>query len=157
MVPRIDVVRIRSPEQLGHALDIRRAVFVAEQGVSEALEFDGRDGAAEHLLALLDGEPVGALRLRLPEDGRIAKIERVAVLAPARGRSIGQALVRSALERAIALDAHEARLHAQTYVIAFYQALGFVAFGEEFEEDGIPHLAMRLDLLRTGPQPREAP
>ncbi|MGH6887105.1 MAG: GNAT family N-acetyltransferase [Geminicoccales bacterium] len=156
MVPRVDVVRIRFPEQLGHALAIRRAVFVAEQGVSEALEFDGRDSEAEHLLALLDGEPVGTLRLRLLDNGRIARIERVAVLAQARGRRTGQALMRSALERAIALDAREARLHAQTYVTAFYQALGFVPFGEEFEEDGIPHVAMRLDLARTDPQPPEA-
>ena len=147
-MPRVEVVQIRSPEQLGHALDIRRAVFVAEQGVSEALEIDGRDGAAEHLLALLEGEPAGTLRLRLLEDDRIAKIERVAVLPESRGRGVGHALMRSAIERAIALDAHEARLHAQTYVTAFYRALGFVAFGEKFEEDGIPHLAMRLDLAR---------
>lgn len=156
-MPRVDVIEVRSPEQLGHALDIRRAVFVAEQGVSEALEIDGRDGAAEHLLALLEGEPVGTLRLRLLEDGRIAKIERVAVLAPARGQGLGAMLMRAALGRAATLGAREARLHAQIYVTAFYQALGFVAFGEEFEEDGIPHVAMRLDLARTDPQQPEAP
>jgi predicted GNAT family N-acyltransferase len=155
-MPRVEVVEIRSPEQLERALAIRLAVFVAEQGVSEALEIDGRDGDAEHLLALLEGEPVGTLRLRLVEDGRIAKIERVAVLAPARGLSVGHALMRSALERAIALDAHEARLHAQTHVTGFYRALGFVAVGEEFEEDGIPHVAMRLDLARPEAQRPEA-
>jgi predicted GNAT family N-acyltransferase len=155
-VPRVDVIEVRSPAQLARALDIRRTVFVAEQGVTEALEIDGRDGDAEHLLALLDGELVGTLRLRLLEHGRVAKIERVAVLAPARGRRVGHALMQSAVERAIALDAHEARLHAQTYVTGFYQALGFVAFGEEFEEDGIPHVAMRLDLARPEAQPPEA-
>jgi predicted GNAT family N-acyltransferase len=148
-VPILDVIRIRSPEQLDRALAIRRAVFVVEQGVSEGQEFDGRDAEAEHLLALLDGEPVGTMRLRLFDHARIAKIERVAVLPDSRGRRVGQALMRAALERAIALDAHEARLHAQTYVTVFYQALGFVASGSEFEEDGIPHVAMRLDLTEV--------
>jgi len=155
-VSTIEVIRIRSPEQVERALAIRRAVFVVEQGVSEALEIDGRDGNAEHLLALLDGEAVGTLRLRLLEDGRIAKIERVAVLAPARGRRIGQALMQSALARAVALDAREARLHAQTVVRAFYTSFGFEAHGPEFEEDGIPHVAMRRDLARVGQREAEA-
>jgi predicted GNAT family N-acyltransferase len=157
MLARVEVTQIRSPEQLGHALAIRRTVFVVEQGVSEELEFDGRDGAAEHFLALLDGEPVGTLRLRLLEGGRIAKVERVAVLAPARGRRIGEALVRAALGRAIALDAHEARLHAQTLARAFYTSLGFEVHGPEFDEDGIPHVVMRRDLTRAGQREAEAP
>jgi predicted GNAT family N-acyltransferase len=37
-------------------------------------------------------------------------------------------------------------LHAQTIVQGFYARLGFVAFGPEFIEDGIPHVAMRLSL-----------
>jgi predicted GNAT family N-acyltransferase len=156
-MPGVKVTQIRSPEELEHALAIRRAVFVVEQGVSEALEFDGRDGEAEHLLALLDDEPVGTLRLRLLEGGRIAKIERVAVLMQARGRRIGEALMRAALARAIALEAHQARLYAQTAAVAFYTSLGFEAHGPEFEEDGIPHVAMRLDLERTDRHRLEAP
>ena len=148
-MPAVAIVQARSPDQLEQALAIRRAVFVVEQGVSEALEIDGLDEQAEHLLALLDGEPVGTLRLRLLEGGRIAKIERVAVLEPARGGRVGHALVRDALERAAARHAREARLHAQTIAAAFYAPFGFVAYGPEFEEDGIPHVAMRLDLARA--------
>ena len=153
----IEVVRIRSPEQLDRALAIRRVVFVDEQGVSEALEFDDRDSRAEHLLALLDGEPVGTLRLRLLEGGRIGKIERVAVLAPARGRRIGQALVKAALARARALEAREVRLHAQTAARAFYTSFGFEAHDREFDEDGIRHVTMRLDLAPAGQREADAP
>jgi len=156
-VSAIEVIRIRLPEQLGRALAIRRVVFVVEQGVSEALEFDGRDDGAEHLLALLDGEPVGTLRLRLLEDGRLGKIERVAVLRQARGRRIGHALVRAVLARAVALEVREASLHAQTVASAFYASLGFEAHGAEFDEDGIRHVAMRLDLAEAAQREAEAP
>jgi predicted GNAT family N-acyltransferase len=142
----IEIIEVRSGAQLEQALAIRLAVFVEEQGVSRALEIDGRDGEARHLLALQDAVPVGTLRLRRGEDGRVAKIERVAVLPAARGAKVGQALVAAALSLARAADAETAMLHAQTTVQEFYARLGFVAFGPEFIEDSIPHVAMRLPL-----------
>jgi ElaA protein len=142
----IAIVQVRSREQLEQALAIRLTVFVEEQGVSRALEIDGRDDDAQHLLALHDGVPVGTLRLRWVEDGRIAKIERVAVLPPARKAKIGRRLVAAALALARAGGAKAAMLHAQTTVQQFYAGLGFVAFGPEFMEDGIPHIAMGLSL-----------
>jgi predicted GNAT family N-acyltransferase len=149
---RIDIREARSAAELEQAQAIRCAVFVAEQGVAEALEIDGRDETARHLLALRDGDPVGTLRLRWLDGGRTVKIERVAVLAAARAQKVGQALVAAALDLARAEGTGEARLHAQTTVQAFYARLGFTAFGPEFEEDGILHIAMRRGL--TG---RESP
>jgi predicted GNAT family N-acyltransferase len=144
----------RSPAEMGCALAIRRRVFVEEQGVGEALEFDGLDDAARHLLASVHGEPAGTLRIRLLESGRVAKIERVAVLAAQRRHRVGRALMVAALDLARARGAGEARVHAQTAVQAFYAGLGFVAIGGPFEEDGIPHVAMRLPLA---PAPGRAP
>lgn len=145
-MPDIEIVEVRCGQQLERAFAIRRSVFVQEQGVGEALEFDGRDGHARHLLALRDGEAVGTLRVRWLDEGRIAKIERVAVLAGARGSKVGRALVEAALALAGSAGADAASLHAQTAAQAFYATLGFVAFGPEFMEDGIPHIAMRLSL-----------
>ena len=150
----IAIREVRSAAGLEEALAIRCQVFVAEQGVREALEIDGLDGAARHLLALWEDRPVGTLRLRWLDRGRVAKIERVAVLAAARGQKVGQALMGAALDLARAQGAVEARLHAQTTVQAFYARLGFTAFGPEFEEDGILHIAMRRAL--TGREPLEA-
>jgi ElaA protein len=148
----IQIVQVRSPERLEQAFAIRRAVFVHEQGVSEALEIDQRDDEACHLLALREGEPIGTLRLRWHDGGRVVKIERVAVVRQGRGGGIGQALVSAALARADADGASEAQLHAQTVAQAFYAKLGFVAFGQVFDEDGIPHIAMRRRLSgRTPP------
>ena len=94
---------------------------------------------------------MGTLRLRWLDGGRTVKIERVAVLAAARGQRVGQALIGAALDLARAEGAGEARLHAQTTVQAFYARLGFSAFGPEFEEDGILHIAMRRALTGRAP------
>lgn len=145
-MPAIAVCEPESPAEIERARAIRRRVFVVEQGIGEALEFDARDDEARHLLASVDGEPAGTLRIRLLEGGRVAKIERVAVLPAQRRHRVGRALMVAALDLARARGASEARVHAQTVVTAFYAGLGFVATGAVFEEDGIPHIAMRLPL-----------
>jgi predicted GNAT family N-acyltransferase len=143
----IAIREIRSPAEIKQALAIRRTVFIEEQGVSEALEFDGLDREARHLLASVDGESSGTLRMRLLERGRVAKIERVAVLAHCRHLGIGRMLMARALEIARAQGVDEVRLHAQTVVQEFYARLGFVAIGAAFEEDGIAHVAMHMSLV----------
>jgi predicted GNAT family N-acyltransferase len=145
-MPAIAICEPQSPAGIERARAIRRRVFVEEQGVGEALEFDALDAQARHLLASVDGEPAGTLRIRLLEGGRVAKIERVAVLAAQRRHRVGCALMLAALDLARAQGVREARLHAQTAVQAFYTGLGFVAIGAEFEEDGIAHIAMRMPL-----------
>ena len=150
----VRIVELRTLAEREQAFAIRRAVFVQEQGVAEALEFDERDAQARHLLALRDGEPVGTLRVRWLDRGHTAKIERVAVLPVARGAKVGQALVEAALAAAKAGGAKVALLHAQTTVQGFYVRLGFVAFGPEFVEDGILHVAMRLPLRDHAPAER---
>ena len=145
---QIEIVEVRSRDRLEQAFAVRRAVFVEEQGVDEALEIDGRDDEAQHLLALHDGQPVGTLRVSWIEDGRVAKIERVAVLPRARGAKVGRGLVEAALATARVTAAEAAMLHAQTTVQGFYAKLGFVALGPEFIEDGIPHIARGLSFGR---------
>jgi predicted GNAT family N-acyltransferase len=125
---------------------IRYQVFQVEQGVDSALEFDGQDEAAIHLLAHLDGEPVGTARIRLLSD-QLAKIERVAVLSTCRGQGIGKRLMEEAIVFLNTKDIPEIKINAQLYVKDFYQKLGFEQQGEVFEEAGIPHIEMRLRSL----------
>ncbi len=72
-MPQMEMIEVRSHERLEQAFAIRRAVFVQEQGVSEAPEIDGRDDEAQHLLALHEAHPGGTLRLRRVDVGGIAK------------------------------------------------------------------------------------
>lgn len=127
---------------------IRSLVFQLEQGVAADLEFDGQDEAAAHLLASLDGEPLGTARIRTL-DAQTAKIERVAVLKAARGLGIGKGIMVEALALLTQAKMAEAHIHAQTAVQGFYQQLGFEPDGSIFIEAGIPHIKMKKRLSQT--------
>ncbi|MDW2981941.1 MAG: GNAT family N-acetyltransferase [Rhodanobacter sp.] len=123
-------------------LDLREAVFIREQGVPEQRERDGLDADCWHVLARDEsGRPIGCGRLT-PEH----KIGRMAVLQEWRGRGVGVALLRELVARARTQGWPEVALDAQVSAIGFYQREGFVAHGEEFEDAGLPHRAMRLAL-----------
>lgn len=127
---------------LAACLALRRRVFIEEQAVPEALELDGLDDGAVHLLALLDGRPVGTARILI--GGHQAKIGRVAVLREMRGRGIGAALMAEAVAALRRRGLHEAHLAAQCHALPFYERLGWQAYGPEFDDAGIPHRAMRM-------------
>lgn len=121
---------------------VRREVFVDEQGVPEALEWDEHDAASVHVLALAaDGTPVGCARL-LP-DGHAG---RMAVRAGWRGQGIGRALLAAVMDAARRRGHVTVRLSAQTHAAGFYARAGFVVVGEVYEEAGIPHVAMQAQL-----------
>ncbi|MEO5613995.1 MAG: GNAT family N-acetyltransferase [Cypionkella sp.] len=120
---------------------LRRVVFIEEQGVSEADEVDDLDEVALHLLALVDGTAVGSARLLV--QGDLGKIGRVCVLAEARGAGIGAALIRAAVARLRAIEGvAKAKLGAQLHALGFYEGLGFEAFGPVYDDAGIDHRDM---------------
>ncbi|WP_353429961.1 GNAT family N-acetyltransferase [Paracoccus denitrificans] len=125
---------------------IRHEVFVIEQAVPEAEEWDGSDGDAIHLLARdATGMAVGTARILI--EGATGKIGRVAVLKSARGTGARAALIRAALDELRALPGvTRAKLGAQTHAIGFYEKLGFAAYGPEYDDAGIPHRDMAQDL-----------
>ena len=124
------------------ALELRKAVFVSEQGVPPELEIDEMDEAAIHFVLLLEGEVAATLRL-LPQDNYV-KIGRVAVRRDLRSMGIGTLLMNRATEHALREGFSEAVLDAQLDSIPFYERLGFSAEGEIFMDAGIPHRGMRL-------------
>jgi ElaA protein len=134
---RVEVART---EDLETCLALRRTVFIEEQGVPEALERDEYDATALHLLATLDGQPVGTARMLLKGD--TGKIGRVCVLSEARGKGIGAALIRAAVEELRALGLRRAKLGSQVHAIPFYERLGFATEGPVYDDAGIPHRDM---------------
>jgi predicted GNAT family N-acyltransferase len=70
----------------------------------------------------------------------------MAVEDSVRGRGIGAAILAEAERQARAAGAERIRLHAQIAARSLYERGGFVVQGEEFMEEGIPHLTMEKPL-----------
>ena len=128
-----------------HARAVREKVFIEEQGVPRALEWDEWDEPSDHALAYAAGSSaIGTARL-LP-DGHIG---RMAVLREWRGMGVGAALLQAMLQLARNKRIPEVRLNAQTHAAGFYARFGFSRAGEEFLEAGIPHVEMTLRIARA--------
>ncbi|MEV0223570.1 GNAT family N-acetyltransferase [Streptomyces sp. NPDC050704] len=150
------VVRVaEDPADREACFAVRKDVFVVEQGVSPDLEYDTYDADAVHVVAVRDdGLPLGAGRLLYGEvaaaktggESGVGALGRLAVVKAARGLGVGIALVRGIEDAARALGLAVVDLHAQTHALGFYERLGYVAYGPEFPDAGIPHRAMRRSL-----------
>lgn len=143
-----DRIRIETGDwaKLGaHAGGVRTEVFVREQGIPAELEWDEDDARSLHCVAYLDARPIATGRL-LP-DGHIG---RMAVLAAHRRTGVGGMILRRLIDAA--RDRGEARveLSAQSYVVDFYARYGFVALGAPYDEVGIAHQRMALQLGAAG-------
>ncbi|MCU0314618.1 MAG: GNAT family N-acetyltransferase [Solirubrobacteraceae bacterium] len=136
----LEVRPARSRAEVDAALALRAAVFIDEQGVTEAEELDGRDGEAVHLVAVEDGAVVGTCRL-LPA-GTTVKLGRMAVAAEHRGAGIGARLLAEADRRAGALGAELIVLAAQLPAVPLYERAGYTVRGEVFDDAGIDHVRM---------------
>ena len=124
------------------AFALRREVFVIEQQIPEAEEFDADDLTATHIVAIATGNVVGTLRIIwTPEH---VKLGRVVVARSWRGKGISKQLLQHAMDLARARGETRFYLTAQHDKLGVYQGLGFVAFGEPFDDgSGILHLAMK--------------
>jgi predicted GNAT family N-acyltransferase len=120
---------------------IRIEVFVEEQGIDPALEWDEADAVSLHALAILDGHAVGTGRL-LPE----GHIGRMAVRRSARRNGVGGAILQALIDAARGRGDAAVELSAQRYVETFYLRHGFIAEGEPYPEAGIEHIRMRREL-----------
>ncbi len=136
--------RAASTAEVDQCFALRRIVFMGEQGVTPADEWDGLDAECIHFLACDGDNPIATARLR--PMGSVAKVQRVAVAVSHRGTGLGHRIMRHLLEHAQAEGFVTVTLEAQTHAIAFYEALGFAAHGPEFDDAGIPHRKMRLTL-----------
>jgi ElaA protein len=133
-----------STQQLYEVLQLRSAVFVVEQDCVYQ-DIDGKDQVAIHVLGYEKG--VLAAYTRIFKAGNYlpkAAIGRVLVHNKYRKLSFGQAIMKASME-AVSLHykTKEIEISAQTYLLDFYQNLGFKSFGNHYLEDGIPHIKMQ--------------
>lgn len=130
-------------DELHDLLQLRSEVFVVEQNCVYQ-DIDGKDRKALHVLGKLDNSVVAYTRcfaqgIYFDE----AAIGRVVVAPSKRKLNLGHLIMDASIE-AIHLHFHTnvIKLSAQTYLIAFYEHHGFQTTGEEYLEDGIPHIEM---------------
>ena len=128
-----------STNEVENIFSLRSEVFVVEQDCVYQ-DIDGKDQKAKHVLGKKDGEIVAYARIFKPgEYFKEASFGRAVVKKTERGKGVGDELVINCLEN---ITEEEIKISAQSYLKNFYGKHGFVAKGEEYLEDGIPHTAM---------------
>lgn len=137
-------LRVVPTDDIALCQSLRRIVFIEGQNVPETEEVDGKDQDASHVIAYMGDIPIGTARV-LPF-GTTAKIGRVCVLDQYRGQGAGTALIKACEDAARRLGATRAILGSQTHAIGFYEVLGYHAYGDIFDDAGIPHKMMEIGL-----------
>ena len=141
-------LRIAVADSLDAPHALRRAVFIDEQAIPEAEEWDDLDEGALHLVAWDGDRVVGTARLVV--EGDTGRIGRVCVLPSHRGTGLGAALIRDGMARLAAQGLGRASLSAQVRAQGFYEGLGFAAQGDTYDDAGIPHVTMSRALPAAG-------
>ena len=135
--------KVSSKEEMDQSYAIRTKVFCEEQKISKEIEFDNLDHLCGHFLIFDSKKAIGTARVRQKEKN-ILKIERVAVLLEFRRLKVGSILIQNIIKHYMNLNDNKSIvLHSQVAVADFYKTLDFISYGNEFFEDGIPHIAMK--------------
>ena len=127
------------PDVLYGILRLRSEVFVVEQDCVY-LDTDGRDTdpSTMHFWVEEDGDVVACARLLQEPDGG-SQVGRVVTRASHRSRGLAGRVVDAALPVA----RRPVSIHAQAHLEGWYaRRFGFEREGDEFLEDGIPHVLM---------------
>ncbi len=130
-------------QELYDILQLRSEVFVVEQDCVYQ-DIDGKDQKALHVLGYKNNVVVAYTRIFKPGDYfEKASIGRVVVAKKERQHKYGYDIMEASIQ---AIKEHynetNIKISAQCYLNKFYNNLGFKAIGEDYLEDGIPHIAM---------------
>jgi ElaA protein len=142
---------IRSFNELGAAelyaiMQLRNEVFVVEQNCVYQ-DADNRDQQSLHFCGWQEGKLLAYTRIIPPGFAyEEASIGRVVTSPLCRRTGIGRVLMQKSIANTFNIfKCSRIRIGAQVYLTAFYASLGFVATGEPYLEDGIPHIEMILN------------
>ena len=143
----MEVKSVKNKENLIEAFYIRKEVFVNEQGISLADEFDEFDTInrfCDHILVYSNAQAVGTGRLRGVNG--FGKLERICILQPYRQYGLGKIIIKTLEKIAHERGLSQVNLHGQKQAEGFYIKLGYQTSSEVFIEDGIPHILMMKKL-----------
>jgi ElaA protein len=129
--------------ELYNILQLRSEVFVVEQDcVYQDIDF--KDQKSLHVFAYKNDKIIAYTRVFKPGDYfENSSIGRVVVADAERKHGFGHDLMKASI-KAIKenYNADLITISAQKYLKKFYEAHQFIQVGEEYLEDGIPHIRM---------------
>lgn len=132
-----------SLDELYSILELRSKVFIVEQNCLYN-DPDGKDQVAWHLLGTEEDQLMAYSRILPPgvvyADPAIGRV----VTSPSKRKSgLGRELMTRSIKHCEDLFGKTSiTLSAQAYLKKFYESLGFSAIGDEYLDDGIPHIKM---------------
>ena len=136
-------------DELYDIMVLRQEVFVVEQDCPY-LDADGKDKIGWHvMLNNEEGKLMAYTRLLAPgvSYDKYSSIGRVVSCGKGRGKGYGKSVMETSIDAIIDLfPNHAIKISAQCYLLNFYNDLGFKEVGEEYLEDGIPHVGMIREL-----------
>ena len=139
----ISIRWLHSPDDLSPVFEIRKAVFMDEQGFKN--EFDAIDPIAWHLALSVDSKTAGCARI-YPGEGNTWHVGRVAVLKEYRSLHLGSRMMEAVMDKIKALGGRGAVLSAQCQAVPFYQKNGFTVISEPYMDEHCPHQDMERKL-----------
>ncbi len=132
-------------KELYAILQLRNEVFVVEQNCVYQ-DADGKDPDSLHLCGWVEDKLAAYTRIIPPGISYTeASIGRVVTSPAYRNTGIGRQLMEESIRLTFSeFKGSQIRIGAQVYLTGFYHSLGFITTGEEYLEDGIPHIEMIL-------------
>jgi len=132
-------------EDLTEVFDIRRKVFVEEQGISENIVFDEYDYLAIHAIVFQGTNQGKAIATgRMVYDGDSCTLGFIAVLKEHRGNQYGDFVVRMLINKAFNAGVERVIVNAQVENVDLYKKIGFIQEGEEFIAEGLQQIRMTI-------------
>ena len=138
-----------STEEIYHILKLRSEVFVVEQNCVYQ-DIDEKDQKAIHLFIEKNNEIIAYTRIFKKGDyyEENPSIGRVVVSKKERGKNLGKEIMIESIEFIKKeMEGRKIELSAQKYLDKFYKELSFYSEGEDYLEDGIPHIRMIKEQL----------
>lgn len=139
----IEIIKFEYSDKdlMSKAHKIRHEVFVIGQNCPEELEWEYEEDST-HFILFDSSKSKATARYRITSNG--CKLERFAVLKSERGNGFGKKILKFILSDLSDFNGL-IYLHAQVDVIPFYEKIGFIKEGNQFEEAGIQHYKMYLN------------
>ena len=136
-------------DNLYSLLSFRQRIFVVEQECPYE-DLDGVDQSSDHIMCFDGSDIIAYSRSSPPATGsNSSALSRIAVCHLNRNAGLGRELLKKSIDFNFAKwPDSQICISAQTYLIEFYQSLGFLSVGSDYQEDGIPHIKMVLALTK---------